>query len=350
MPREIELRLEALMKERAPDTGRGELAESLGVSKALVRAYLENRWTVLDRTVLERLADFLQCDASLLLATSESSFFEPFRRLSGREASPGNPFCLYLCREDADKMAAGRALAYRDHRAISHVDTLLRNQIDRMTSREVSATTSEEFQKHLLQNCVVVASPMVNPAAEIAICHAFGVEPFSSAARAKLPFTFRTVDAAENPVSSLLEPSPDGKRGIWLREEKALIGYDYWPPAQFRQLRIKKGRDCAVIIVSNHRPEGLSGHSRKLVVLAGFGGAGTEAAANALVDQFRDLEPRESADVVWGVIEVFYRKAKDNTTRKELTYNWRCRVGGRCPIALVSRHSQEVSEIQNNGG
>src|SRR5260370_31830215 len=98
MSRQVDLRLEALMEEFAPETRRVELAERLGISEATLRAYIENRWTVLDRTALERLADFFQCDAGVLLTTTETRLFDAFKTLSGTEAFPGPPTGLYARR------------------------------------------------------------------------------------------------------------------------------------------------------------------------------------------------------------------------------------------------------------
>jgi hypothetical protein len=340
MPREVDLRIEALVAQLAPGTGRGELADRLGISDATLRVYLENRWTVLDRTVLERLVDFLQCDATALLTTTESRFFDTFRNHSRQEAFPGRPTCLYLRRADANVQDSGRALAYRDHRAIEQVATLLRESVDdRMVETHDTATTQEEFARHLRQNCVVVGSPLVNPAAEMALCHAFGVKPFDPASMTKVPFAFRIPEPPTIPDSTIVEASSDMKRGIWVREKNELIQADYWPPEEFRRLRINRGRDCAVVVVMNHQPGGESGAYRKLIILAGFGGAGTEMAAAAFADQYRALEPRDGDGLAWGVIEIFYKKGANSTTRKDLTYNWRYRVGGRCPVDFVSRGS-----------
>jgi hypothetical protein len=335
MPRQVELRLEALLQEFAPETRRVELSELLGIGEATLRAYIENRWTVLDRTVLERLADFFQCEAGSLLATSESRFFDAFKTLSGTEAFPDSPTCLYLRRPDADRMSGGRSLAYRDHLAIKHVGTLLRDGIDGLAELEACATTPEQFHHYLRQNCVVVGSPMVNPAAEMALCRAFGVGPFTSG-NAALPFTFKIGESMAGP-SSILEQSSDGKRGIWLREQNELLEVDHWPPGEFKRLRIKRGRDCAAVVILNYGLAEAPASRRKLIVLCGFGGAGTEAAARALSAHYRDLEPLDDEGLVWGVIEVFYWKGANSTERKDLTYNWRYRVGGRCPVAFVNR-------------
>ena len=201
---------------------------------------------------------------------------------------------------------------------------------------EDTAITAAEFAKHDLDNLVVLASPMVNPASEIAICQAFGAVPFQPSESDKLPFQFRVPTAPEKlPPSALIRSSSDGKRGIWLRDEDVLLEMDAWPTEEFRRRPIPKGRDCAVIVVMNRAGGGSM--TRKLVVLGGAGGVGTEGAAMAGVDHYRDLEPREKETLVWGAIEVFYRKASNSMTREFLNYQWRYRRGGRCPVVYSSK-------------
>jgi transcriptional regulator with XRE-family HTH domain len=330
MPQEVNLNLSLL----PPDTDQVDLAKRLGVSEATVRAYLENRWTVLDRTVMERLADLLQCDVGSLLKTTESSFLKAFKVLMGEEA---HPTCLYLSRPDATTVQTGRPVAYRDSRAIQAVANWLRDLVDGMVGLELAATTPDQFKSCLQQNCVVLGSPMVNPAAEMALCHVFGAEPFNSSHREKLPFTFRVAPTAGVAPSTVLEPSHDGKRGIWLRREKELLQADSYSPEDFRKLPIKRGRDCAVIVVLNHQTPQDSASLRKLVILAGFGGVGTEEASVALVERYRDLEPRGDDTYAWGVIEVFYKKPAYSTNREILGHRWRYRKGGRCPIEFTKK-------------
>jgi hypothetical protein len=74
----------------------------------------------------------------------------------------------------------------------------------------------------------------------------------------------------------------------------------------------------------------------KVIVLSGSGGVGTEAAARAVVDQYRDLEPRDQ-EPVWGVVEVLYRKSAGSTTCELVSYRWRYRVNGRCPIDFAKK-------------
>jgi transcriptional regulator with XRE-family HTH domain len=333
MPREVVLKLKL-----PPGWTRVGLAKRLGVSEGTLRGYMENRWTVLDRTVLEQLADFYQCDAASLIATTQSGFFEPFRVLSGKEKYPSRPTCLYLRRSDADIPRGGRTMAYRDNRAIERVDTLFQNCVEGLVGLPDAAATGEQFEERLLQNCVVLGSPMVNPASEMALCRILGVEPFNPSQSVNLPFAFKTaVSQAPETPSSVRQTSSDGKLGIWLRDEETLLEADSWPPEKFRLLQIDRGRDCAIVAVMNHEPAAHPGYFRKLVVLAGFAGLATEAAAKALVEHYRDLEPRGGEACVWGAIEVFYRKDADSMKRELVTYNWRFRRGGRCPLDFANK-------------
>jgi hypothetical protein len=334
MPCEADLNLESLLEEKAPGTDIAELANRLGVSEATVRAYIENRWTVLDRTVLERLADILQCEVGSLLITKETAFFEAFRIPSEEGTDPN---CHYLGRPDREPIPIGRSVAYRDDRAIQAVATWLGDSVDTITGTQHSVKELPQFNDHLLHNCVVVGSPTVNPAAEMALCRVFGAEAFNAAHQTKMPFIFRVAPSAGSVPSALVEPSGDGKVGIWLRKENVLLQPDAWPPGEFRKMRIRKGRDYAVIVVLNHQQTSEPVRRRKLVILSGFGGVGTEAAALALVDRYRDLEPRDDDSYVWGVIEVLYRKPPQSTRRDILSYRWLRRKGGRCPVDFVRK-------------
>jgi transcriptional regulator with XRE-family HTH domain len=332
----VDLQLKAFLKGFAPSMTAEDLARRVNISEATLRGYLENRWTVLDRTVLERLADFFECDAGTLLTTSESGFFDAFRIPPSKDRY-SRPTCLYLRRPDADSLSTGRPAAYRDNRAIDHLVRFLRDSVERMADIGDTVTTPEQFKESLLQNCMVLGSPIVNPAAEMALCCIFDAQPFKPAESAKVPLAFITAEPIPAP-RAMVETSPDGKRGIWLREENQLVEADSWPDEEFRRRDIRRGRDCGVVAVLNHRPAA-GEYVHKLVVLGGFTGVGTEAAATALVDHYRDLEPREGEAHVWGVIEVFYRKQPNSNHRDILNYNWRCRRGGRCPVEFTRRKS-----------
>ena len=284
------------------------------------------------------MADFFQCDVASLLTTTETRFFDPFRGVPGDDKCGNRPACLYLRRPDADAVRTGRPVALRDNRAIDHVAALLRDCVQESAGVEESAGTREQFDNHLEQNCIVVGSPIVNPAAEMAICRAFCVEPFNPKANVQLPFTFKVAAQKNVEPSSILETSTDGKVGIWLRKEDEFLQASAWPREEFFRLRIREARDWAVVLVWNHQTADSSSNVRKLIVLSGFGGIGTEAAAKALVRHYRDLEPRDRLPV-WGIVEAVYRKPANSQVRELLDYSWCGRKGGRCPVDFTKRRT-----------
>jgi len=63
-------------------------------------------------------------------------------------------------------------------------------------------------------------------------------------------------------------------------------------------------------------------------VLAGITRIGTEAAARALVADYRDLEPGEGESTVWGIVEGVYDKPR-RTTARTYPFSVVDRAGGR---------------------
>jgi hypothetical protein len=108
------------------------------------------------------------------------------------------------------------------------------------------------------------------------------------------------------------------------------IPADYKPLEEFRAWKTKDGLDSGLVFVAN-RPFGTK-HYIKLIVLAGFGGIGTLAAAKALVEDFRYLEPVGEETCVYGVVEGKYRKSAHTEGREFRSFRWRYRKGGHSPI------------------
>ncbi len=307
-----------------------------------MRVYRENRWPVLDRTVLERLADCFGCGIADLFVTRECPFFSAFKD-DAIDANARNPAFLAVRRPDAELPRFGRTTSARDDAAISHVTEMLQTQFNRVYVAMVVAETNERLVEHLSENCVVLGSPMFNTASEVALCHMFDALPFDPAERVKFPFQFVSARGRPNGASAVVTAPESGERGIWLREQKVILQADYWPEAEFRERNVVQGRDCAVIAVMNHSRAG--GNSRKLIVLSGFSGIGTETAATALSQSFRDLEPLPNEKYVWGVIEVLFRKRANDMHRRLIDYHWRYRSGGRIPIELTRRKSGERKPV-----
>lgn len=114
------------------------------------------------------------------------------------------------------------------------------------------------------------------------------------------------------------------------------------PSTDFRSWKTEKGRDCGLVFVAQQPFGALKPVT--LIVLAGFSGIGTMAAAKALIRDFRDLEPSGAGQCVYGVVEARYSKRvhpSDGRTYKE--YYWRYRQGGREPIAFKGDRQPETA-------
>jgi hypothetical protein len=103
-------------------------------------------------------------------------------------------------------------------------------------------------------------------------------------------------------------------------------------PQAFLEWSTKKGKDCGLVFVANS-PFGTK-EKVKLIVLAGSSGIGTLGAAKALIEDFRYLEPFQSDDCVYGVVQCWYTKTANSATRTFKDFRWRFRKGGRWPIRV----------------
>lgn len=336
VPRELSLNLSSLLKAKFPTMLMDEVATHLRIGPALAKRLLANRWTVLDRKVLERLADFVECDLQDLFTFKETRFFDPFKNGSGGLA------CRYVLRPDFQQFVNGRSVAYRDYHATDQLGAWFNRLNLFIETTTVPPPDCGDFKKSLSQNCIVIGSPLVNSASEMSFLTLFGLNPCGTSHRREIPFTFRVSPRSGVSSSTTIEHSANGAVGIWLRGADHLLEVPMWPPDEFRKRFIRQGRDYALIVVSNHSPN--AGSIRKLIVLAGFSGMGTEAAAHALADDYLDLEPPGSGPgVVWGVIEVHYRKRAHSMDREYLGYSWRYRVGGRSPVELSTKGSAKAA-------
>jgi hypothetical protein len=118
-----------------------------------------------------------------------------------------------------------------------------------------------------------------------------------------------------------------GHYGIAL--EGLRIPVDYRPSQEYLRWQTKSGKDCGLVLVANNPFDG--NKSVKLIVLAGYSGIGTVAAAAALVRNFRVLEPTSDDDCVYGVVEAKYSKNANSDNRRYSEFFWRYRHGGLLP-------------------
>jgi hypothetical protein len=326
MHQEALLKLKQLLDEKRPGTNNTELARALRVSEATVRHYLDDRWTSVDRGILERFADFAQCDVRDMFETRPSPFWDAF-------SGPGNQ-CFYLRAEDRKQAGDGTQRVHRDDRALTLIAALIKDCAPATEVYERSVTTEDEFLQLAHDNVIVVGSPKSNPASEYGLSLIFGASPFSPNTTSPPPFRFVWHPSIRTPESTfgMLLEEPKARCGIWLHAERKVVVASYNPnEAEFRASRIKDGRDCGVVVLMNHADQSL-GAAKKLIVLAGFTKVGTEAAARRLVSDFREMEPRNGETCVWGIVEAVFRKEAGRPETTIIHTDWRYRSGGRLPI------------------
>jgi hypothetical protein len=124
------------------------------------------------------------------------------------------------------------------------------------------------------------------------------------------------------------------------------VAADHKPADLFFNLPIKNGKDCGLVFVAN-KPFGTN-HNVKLIVLAGFSGIGTLAAARALIEDFRYLEPFGDESCVYGVVEGRFSKAAKTNIQKFRDFSWKYRKGGRWPIKAQKADSTKLRPLAIN--
>ena len=291
-----------------------------------MRHYLEDRWTSVDRGLLERFADLVKCEVAEIFETRPSPFWEAF-------SEPGSS-CHYIPAGGNNAAKEGGRAIYTDDHALRLVSELVKDCAPKTVVFFGEAETAEQFRSLAEDNVVVVGSPKSNRASEYALCKIFGLEAFSPNAATPPPFHFvwHPSMKVEKSTFGSVSSQPKGPCGIWLHEKRATVVADYNPDLEkFTNSRITNGRDCAVVVVMNHRTTS-TGVLKKLVVLAGFTKVGTAAAAERLVADFRELEPRNDEPFVWGIVEAVFQKEKGRQDQKIIHTGWRYRSGGRTPI------------------
>jgi hypothetical protein len=245
---------------------------------------------------------------------------------------------------------------------MNEITTFLNDSIPGFTSTDVmseavstvtTADLSEGVEKLMEQvrseNCIVIGSPKTNTATEILLSEFFKAEPFNPDKdnRKKVPFGFCWTDRHPMVEKSSLTCSAFARKktrnipGIAIRNGPHVPAH-YRSPTAFYKWDTRDGRDCGLVFVAN-RPFGAD-RDVKLIVLAGFSGTGTVAAARALVKDFRYLEPINDERCVYGVVECTYRKLADTDNRTLTDFDWKYRKGGRAPVNVQPRKKRSAKK------
>lgn len=299
-------------------------AASIGIAENTLRALLRDDWSALSRGVIERVCDRFRLQITDLFEFVGSTFFESFGRTQR---------CVLL-------RSGGPSHAHYDAQARSILTAFISASVDPGIDFFIKDSTDESEILRMVrsENCIIAGSPRTNAATEIVLAGLFGAVPFTPTAseRAKIPFKF--VLPQNNDVrSTLVEPWRANRgttSGVGLCEkscDRMFIEVDWLPVNEFMTRTIQKARDVAIVAVID-RPFGAT-NNVKTVVLAGLTGIGTEAAAQAICRDFKDLEPAAGGFSI-GVVEAIYNKPIPNSSQRNLvSYGWKYLRGGRRDIS-----------------
>lgn len=306
------------------------LAERIGVSPQKLNAMMSDRWEYITRDALERTADYLGLEVSDVFEFIPVEFWKPIEEAKGSLLLRGSP-------DPAPKDQQYRMSRYDDE-ATQVIKNFMRKSLlncDEPPIADHRRNEPELMKKAKSHNCIVIGSPKTNAATEILISRFFDAVPFDSSPenRRKIPFGFCWPDDNEIVQQSSLTCSEIARKEVQNRPGIAVrngthVEADYKPLEEFLKWRTREGRDCGLVFVAN-KPFGTK-KEIKLIVLAGFAGMGTLAAAEALVEDFRDLEPVGDEAFVYGIVEARYRKGMHD--RELRNFRWRYRNGGHSPI------------------
>lgn len=305
---------------------------------------INDQWAYITRDALERAADYLELDVSDVFEFVPVDFWKPIVDakkwiLSQSPLTNNNRFQL---------------TRYNDE-AIYALKRFIRDFLPGVAEPLAEPDQDEEelMKKARTHNCIVVGSQKTNEATEILISRFFGARPKDASPenRRKIPFGFCWADDSEIARESSLTCSETAREkmghhpGI-VTDEGINILADYQPDDTFQEWETEKGRDCGLVFVANKPFE--TDNNIKLIVLAGFTGVGTLAAAQALVRDFRYLEPVGAERYVYGVVQATYRKRPPHV--KELrNFRWEYRTGGHWPINSTNPpHRLNIPPIPQN--
>lgn len=301
------------------------LAKEIGISPQTLGKMLNDEWEYVQRDSIERTIDYLGLDVSQVFELIDVDFWKPiedkkqctFLRGSHHTLAGGNDFVIPGADADATQVVAPFVRRFGKN-------------VDRYADHERNEDRLIERAKK--ENCIVIGSPRSNAAAEILLSRFFEAAPFKEEDRPLIPFGFCWPELSDLDKTSSLTCSDAAYKRTGTRPGIAvrggpLVEADYVDPTEFLAWAPgKTARDCGLVFVAN-RPFGTT-EDVKLIVLAGFSGMGTIAAAEALMEDFRYLEPLSAKEnYVWGVIQAWYTKAADSERRDYKRFRWKYRTG-----------------------
>jgi hypothetical protein len=300
-------------------------AREAGIAPNTLRAVVKDTWTQLSRTTLERIADAFQLsDATELFEFEPCDFWNCFADDSE----------YYLVRNDQDYVV-------NDNRARQEITTFLQRQFPsvRPARRPVPENIDEVAALVQSSNLIIVGSVRSNQAMDAIISFAFGAKMGSTLKtnRARVPFRFvfpRHIRLKSAAVESY-SPKRGHGSGVGIvdgRSGKFVVEADWRSRHDYEESQIERGKDCALLLIL----QGTSSLPRKTIVLAGLSSIGTQAAARALIHDFRELEPADPRSPVIAILEATYRKPARGE-RVLLGYHWKLIQGSKRALNPAER-------------
>lgn len=322
-----------LLAELESGRSKAELAANIGVSTQKLTRMTKDEWEYITKDAIERAADYLKLSVSDVFEFVPVDFWKPIEQAKR---------CTFVRGSQGGKTADRElTIPWYDDTATAEIKKFLRESLEGVGDPLIADHFQDEddlMKRVTRENCIVIGSPKTNAACEILLSRVFGAEPFKSsdANRRKIPFGFCWTDKDPIVDRSSLTCSARARKESHNRPGIALHGIhvpaDFYPAAEYADWETDDGKDCGVVFVMN-KPFGTKSDV-KLIVVAGFGGIGTQGAARAVVEDFRYLEPIDSQDYVYGVVEATYSKRAHSIHRKLRDVRWRFRSGGHWPINL----------------
>jgi DNA-binding Xre family transcriptional regulator len=298
-----------------------QLSEMTGVSEDTITKLRNHTWQSVGRRILGRLAAALTVGVDELFVARPADIWFPIRRHKQVTVHFGSTSSRLLDGQpDATDASGGEEMLDRqfigvwDHRAFAHVyNYLSRTSIGSIRyefrEHEIGSATDPftrgDFKKG---NHIVFGSPVVNPAAEHAVCSAKEITPRTPDRASEFPFNFRW--RSRLTVSSFGARSESGALGIVDTRSQELI-------AQRTVVPVGEGHDCGLIMAYRTKPPererrlGDENDDYIVIVIMGQSGCGTLASTQLLCDDEnapRSLYPLERDQAVFRVCSATYTR------------------------------------------
>jgi DNA-binding Xre family transcriptional regulator len=301
--------------------GKVRFARDLGVHLTTLNSLLDDNWERIERDTIERLCDYLNCDLTGLFSLEPDRFWQPLIDSSSYRILRG-------------VVIRNGVKTFLEEQAKTSVINFLQGYLPKVTGGFADSLDDADaiidYARH--NNCVVIGAHPSNRACEVLVSRHFGAIPFNARSENRKNVLFRIVKPNTIRRSAFFEPSASlhlgSKSGLGVYSEalgRLIVEVDRIPEEEYLKARIRKGHDAAIVLVVN-KPFNTE-RNVKLIVLAGFSRVGTLAAATALAEEYRNLEPAAGATV--GVLDVVFEKASGGDDRRLLGYDWVYLHGGR---------------------